>query len=1074
MTDIFISYSRVDQEFALRLRETFEKHGLQVWLDLSNIDKGEEWWAKIKRGIDETSNVVFIVSPDSMGSEVCNWELQHALNSGKRLIPVIYRTIFLENDLDEFVDELKATLYRRKWDDLANENWSVLRSRNWITLNDEIFETNIGELLEAVQKDLTHLQVHTEVLRRAREWEQAGKGQIDGLLLTGEKLTEAEAWLGFSQDKDPRPTKLHHEYIQISVDAREKRESEQKATQEKINQMAINSIRMNVDYALRELDAHDPQSALLLAMESLLLYPQQYPPESWGAIWEILEHPIQQVVHITIDSPIRRSNTVGQPSDFMQPNKDESKLLTIHDDHSVRIWDIHTGECLLRVYHDGWVRGAQWISDESRVLSRGDNTIRLWDANTGEELVKMMHSDTVWDAKFSKDESRILAWSDDGMVRIWATATGKEIITMTHPDWVGDAIWSKDENRVLTYSGDNVISIWDAQTGEKILQIAHDSRLYRVIWNTNETQILSCSEDGLVQIWDASNGEQTLALKHDDSVYGASWNSSETHIVSYSGYKHIYIWDANTGDNLHVLSHDSVCKVLWNNDDSRILSYDWGGGDIVRIWDVETGENLQSLTHSARVWDLIFNADETQLMTYCEDETVRVWDTLTNNLLYSLNHEAQVSQSQWLQSNTQVLTGSSHSIRLYKTGLVRTASKNECVDIADAPQFDKTQNRVLTRWGKTITVWDIMRGKQLLGISHDNWVSKTIWNSKIGIILAVLWDEKNGWRLHIRDSESGELLKSLPHEGAIQSAKWNAEGNRILSFGDDNKVHIWDAETGEELLQVNHSETVWNAHWNKDESLIISYSADNSIRLWNTTTGEEILNLQHESVNGARWNTDETRILSHGGDAIIIWDARSGEELRKIELKNIYNCIWSTDEALILSYSYSFSNDNTVLVWEAHTGQELLRLDHEKPVGFATWNREESQILVLSHDVIIVWDAVSGNQLSCIRHNHRVDQYSNRGAIELRWCSDMQHVLSICSTKKNLSIWDTHTSQLVATGRFEGEVFENNGVLLLTNDNGFKIRDWDMNKLIEDAKHLKIRDFNAEERDKFFLSPITG
>jgi hypothetical protein len=49
--EVFISYSRVDRTFAVRLAEVLKAHGFKPLLDLEDILPSEAWWAQRGEGI---------------------------------------------------------------------------------------------------------------------------------------------------------------------------------------------------------------------------------------------------------------------------------------------------------------------------------------------------------------------------------------------------------------------------------------------------------------------------------------------------------------------------------------------------------------------------------------------------------------------------------------------------------------------------------------------------------------------------------------------------------------------------------------------------------------------------------------------------------------------------------------------------------------------------------------------------------------------------------------------------------------------------------------------------------------
>jgi hypothetical protein len=90
---VFVSYSRKDSAFAQMLVEALAERGFDAFLDKTDIAPGEPWKERLAGLIAGADTVVFSVSPDSVASPVCGWELEESARRGKRIIPVVARRI---------------------------------------------------------------------------------------------------------------------------------------------------------------------------------------------------------------------------------------------------------------------------------------------------------------------------------------------------------------------------------------------------------------------------------------------------------------------------------------------------------------------------------------------------------------------------------------------------------------------------------------------------------------------------------------------------------------------------------------------------------------------------------------------------------------------------------------------------------------------------------------------------------------------------------------------------------------------------------------------------------------------
>ncbi|HNJ15492.1 MAG TPA: toll/interleukin-1 receptor domain-containing protein, partial [Anaerolineales bacterium] len=93
MSKLIVSYSRKDSVVARKLIDTFKKNEFDVWVDWEDIPPAVGWLEQILRGIEESDAFIFLISPDSVNSEVCKVEIEHAAKNNKRIIPIVLREV---------------------------------------------------------------------------------------------------------------------------------------------------------------------------------------------------------------------------------------------------------------------------------------------------------------------------------------------------------------------------------------------------------------------------------------------------------------------------------------------------------------------------------------------------------------------------------------------------------------------------------------------------------------------------------------------------------------------------------------------------------------------------------------------------------------------------------------------------------------------------------------------------------------------------------------------------------------------------------------------------------------------
>jgi len=217
--EAFISYSRVNLDFARGLVESLEAGGLDCWFDMEDIPGTAVWWQQIKSGIREANAVVCIISPNWLRSEVSHWEMDYALTHSKKIIPLFYQDVFQDHDLLQSLADLNwQTPDGRAVSALAN--WDRIKALNFILAHQGQPDV-VQEVITAARIDLAYVEQHTRLLQRAHEW--AAVGQRADFLLKGVELEAALKWLQQGAYKTPAPDDLHQSYIQISREIEQER-----------------------------------------------------------------------------------------------------------------------------------------------------------------------------------------------------------------------------------------------------------------------------------------------------------------------------------------------------------------------------------------------------------------------------------------------------------------------------------------------------------------------------------------------------------------------------------------------------------------------------------------------------------------------------------------------------------------------------------------------------------------------------------------------------------------------------------------------------------------------------------
>ena len=87
--DVFISYSRLDNNYVDSIQEVLAKNNIKYWIDIDGIYSGENWKEAVVDAIDYAKVIIFISSEHSNSSPSVIRELSYAVKQGKTIIPIM-------------------------------------------------------------------------------------------------------------------------------------------------------------------------------------------------------------------------------------------------------------------------------------------------------------------------------------------------------------------------------------------------------------------------------------------------------------------------------------------------------------------------------------------------------------------------------------------------------------------------------------------------------------------------------------------------------------------------------------------------------------------------------------------------------------------------------------------------------------------------------------------------------------------------------------------------------------------------------------------------------------------------
>jgi Leucine-rich repeat (LRR) protein len=188
---VFVSYSRRDQHFIPRLESALAPLNIDILHDKKEILPLEQWMARLEKVIVTADTVIFVISSNSIQSDVCRWEAEYAAKLHKRIAPIVI----------EQVDASRVPAQVSKFQFIS-------------FLADRPFAESAAQLVSALGTDIDWVRQQTEIGELAVSWQSSNRAARR--LLKGKDISAAEHWRDSRPTSAPELTQLQQEFIHSS------------------------------------------------------------------------------------------------------------------------------------------------------------------------------------------------------------------------------------------------------------------------------------------------------------------------------------------------------------------------------------------------------------------------------------------------------------------------------------------------------------------------------------------------------------------------------------------------------------------------------------------------------------------------------------------------------------------------------------------------------------------------------------------------------------------------------------------------------------------------------------------
>ena len=438
------------------------------------------------------------------------------------------------------------------------------------------------------------------------------------------------------------------------------------------------------------------------------------------------------------------------------------------------------------------------------------------------------------------------------------------------------------------------------------------------------------------------------------SSFGRMWSASfspDSRQIVTTDDRSAQVWDAQTYRLLFALPHgDPVYQAVYSADGTRLVTA--GGDGAVRIWDAANGALVRELRRGSakRRYYAVAMSSGGKLVAAIDTqgEIADVWDAATGAPIAEIRNDASEFPAIAFSADGRWLaTTGGNDVRVFDTQTRAQAITIRGPRIRKLA-FDPTGPRLLTGAATgAAAIWAIPSGARIRHLREIGDPVEAVAFSPDGQLVVV--GSRDGTE-QVWHAGSGELQSQFnPRRSKILGVEFDRTSKLVLAAGADGTVVVADAVLGMPVTVLEGPQNVLVAHFDPSSRRVVGASLDGTARVWDATSPYRRFSSPPVSDDCGIVTSPEPdrRFIAIGcrDHATRVWDTARDQLLAELpSVSHVEGNFTSAFPAVSAAGDRAaIARGNTVEVYEL-PGVRLLRtIAHDAPVNavaFASTGRD--------------------------------------------------------------------------------------------------------------------------------------